>query len=183
MLKLTTQQREQFAAAVKIAIASSATSGIDAIYSRFEQERVARAPKCDQSGRCCRFESYGHRLFVSTLEVARFWQQVSPDRHFAGDSRSMGKTWDGTGCPFQFDGLCSVHPARPFGCRAYFCDPTSTRWQQEQYERFHNEIRELHTGWAVPYLYVEWREALASLGIFAAGVGQNPRSLPILGQP
>lgn len=174
MLRLSPEQKQEFAEAVLAATHSPAAAEIDAIYARFEVERAARAPVCSQSGRCCRFEDYGHRLFVSTLEVARFWQS-----RVAEGARPRGP-WDGTGCPYQLKGLCSVHPDRPFGCRAYFCDPTSTQWQQEQYERFHCEIRELHERRGVPYAYVEWREALDALGISATDRPEPRRSLPIL---
>ncbi len=170
MLKLNDDQRRLFAEAVRQAAANSKSSQLDDIYSRFEQERVARAPTCDRSGRCCRFEAYGHRLFVSALEVARFVQQ---------EQGSGDPDWDGTGCPFQAANLCTVHAARPFGCRAYFCDPSSTVWQQDQYERLHREIRELHDKLGVPYLYVEWREALAALQILPKAAVAR-RSLPVL---
>jgi Fe-S-cluster containining protein len=109
------------------------------------------------SGRCCRFEEYGHRLYVTTLELAAFVAEL-PDA--AGT-----KDWDGTGCPFQVNKLCSVHAIRPFGCRVFFCDATATQWQNERYERFHADLKRLHEELDVPYLYVEWRAALVALGL------------------
>lgn len=175
MLKLSDDQKRVFAQAVQIAAASDGLAEVDAIYGRFEVERAERKPVCDRSGKCCRFESYGHRLFVSTLEVARF---------LSGVGATSSETWDGTGCPFQVHGACGAHTIRPFGCRVYFCDPTSTDWQQAQYERFHAQIRELHERLGVPYLYVEWREALAAVGIAGDSSGPAPgagrRSLSVL---
>lgn len=175
MLKLTPEQKRQFADAVQQAVHSPLLERIEAIYESFEAERQARRPICRQSGECCRFEAFGHRLFVTVLEMARFRQGLS------GISPEGASTpWDGTGCPFQVGGLCGVHPVRPFGCRAYFCDPTSTAWQNEQYERLHREIRELHELAGVPYLYVEWREALAAVGLSAEPAGGSGRSLVVL---
>ena len=126
------------------------------IYADLQRQIDVRKPICSTSGRCCHFEQFGHRLYVTTAELAAFVHQLreKPD---AG--------WDGAGCPFQVDGLCSVHTIRPFGCRVFFCDATSTEWQNEQYERFHGELKRLHEGLSVPYFYVEWREALRTLGI------------------
>jgi Fe-S-cluster containining protein len=73
--------------------------------------------------------------------------------------------WNGAGCPFQIFGLCGVHPIRPLGCRIFFCDPQTTRWQQEQYECFHARLKRLHDELAVPYLYMEWRSALRALDL------------------
>jgi len=70
---------------------------------------------------------------------------------------------DGAGCPFQVAKMCGVHAIRPFGCRVFFCDETSTQWQNEAYETFHQRLKKLHEELDVPYFYVEWREALRSV--------------------
>ena len=109
------------------------------------------------SGRCCRFEEFGHRLYLTTAELAAFVHGLGSEQ------QGPSENWDGSGCPFQIDSLCSVHPIRPFGCRMFFCDATATEWQNEQYERFHGRLKQLHETLGVPYRYLEWREALRSL--------------------
>ncbi|HWE94497.1 MAG TPA: hypothetical protein VG269_11085, partial [Tepidisphaeraceae bacterium] len=84
--------------------------------------------------------------------------------HGLGERRSQ-TGWDGKGCPFQRLKLCTVHAIRPFGCRMFFCDATSTQWQNDAYERFHAELKQLHERLEVPYFYVEWRQALRELGL------------------
>ena len=130
---------------------------IRSLYASVQNEIDQRRPACSISGRCCRFEEYGHRLYVTTLELAAF---------VAGNPPTSGD-WDGTGCPFQKSRLCGVHPIRPFGCRIYFCDPTSTDWQNAAYERFHARLKRMHVELEVPYRYVEWRTALDELGLAA----------------
>ena len=87
---------------------------------------------------------------------------------------SAGRDWDGSGCPFQVEGLCSVHSIRPFGCRVFFCDATSDDWQHAQYERFHAQLKQLHDELAVPYRYMEWRAALAELGLASPSMAPSP---------
>ena len=65
------------------------------------------------------------------------------------------------GCPYQIDGLCSVHKARPFACRVFFCQEGSDDWQSEQYESFQAKIKKLHEQHNIPYRYMEWRQGLA----------------------
>jgi Fe-S-cluster containining protein len=130
------------------------------LYGAVQREIDVRRPLCVISGRCCRFEEYGHRLFVTTMELASFVHELHAS---AVDRRKRMAEWDGTGCPFQVNKLCTVHAFRPFGCRMFFCDATSTEWQNEQYERFHSELKELHQGLGVPYFYVEWKAALKEL--------------------
>lgn len=160
MFKLPDEDREAFAGAVVAAAGRpEMVAAVRAVYAEFEAERAGRSPRCDQSGKCCRFEAYGHRLFVTTVEAAAFKAILD------AEPVPSVADWDGTGCVYQVDGLCSAHAARPFGCRVYFCDPTSTQWQHDQYERFHAAIRELHERFGVPYWYAEWRDALSAVGL------------------
>ncbi|MFT3788098.1 MAG: hypothetical protein QM770_18315 [Tepidisphaeraceae bacterium] len=214
MLRLNESQRDDLRTAVRaIGSIDTVRAELARLYADFQVELDARKPRCDRSGRCCRFEEYGHRLFVTTLELAAFVDSVrplSPSPGTPGEGRGEGRAseiasrphpnplpvygstelaevrarepdrpWDGTGCPYQIDGLCSVHTIRPFGCRVYFCDPTATEWQNEQYERFHNRLKSMHQTHGAAYYYVEWREALSALGL--ATEPKNPGcSLPIV---
>jgi Fe-S-cluster containining protein len=159
MLQLPSENRALFHRAVeRAATIDSIAPKLDAIYATLAREIDVQKPRCDQSGRCCRFEEYGHRLFVTTLELARFLAQLKPDQ-------PKRQPWDELGCPYQTEGLCSVHTIRPFGCRIYFCDSASTVWQHEAYERLHRSIRDLHVELGVDYFYVEWRNALDVMGL------------------
>lgn len=143
--------------AVRSAITrADALAAVEAVYGEVARAVADRRPRCDASGRCCRFEAHGHRLYVTTLELAAFAAQLR---------EPADPAWDGTGCPFQRDRLCGVHHIRPFGCRMYYCDPTATAWQNELYERLHASLKRLHDELGVPYFYVEWRAALAALGM------------------
>jgi len=123
------------------------------LYDDVQAEIQKRQPICQISGRCCKFEEYGHRLFVTTLELAAFMAS-------GGGDAPQSTHADGKGCRFQVGKLCGVHTIRPFGCRMFFCDTTATEWQQATYERFHGRIKALHEELGVPYRYVEWRAAL-----------------------
>jgi Fe-S-cluster containining protein len=142
------------------ALRNDVIAAVAEVYREAQSAIDARRPLCVISGRCCRFEEYGHRLYVTTLELAAFVAQVGEVRK---DAAKLMADWDGTGCPFQVAKLCSVHGIRPFGCRMFFCDATSTQWQGEQYERFHGRLQELHKKLNVPYFYVEWRQGLRAL--------------------
>jgi Fe-S-cluster containining protein len=154
---------------------------VDGVYADFQRELDQRRPRCDASGRCCRFKEYGHRLYVTTLELAAFVASLNDFARSTGCT--SGAVMEGT-CPFQVDGLCSVHAIRPFGCRVFFCDPASIEWQNDQYERFHATLRRLHEELDVPYRYLEWLDALKCLGLadFAASAPAPAQSAK-KGQP
>lgn len=158
MLTLDPQTVREFAQEVRrLAEDVCAVESIQNLYRAVQDALDLRKPVCNVSGRCCRFEEYGHRLFVTTLEMAAFV-------HHLGQQHSVDG-WNGRGCPFQWNGLCKVHRIRPMGCRLYFCDPTAIEWHQETYERFHAELRRLHEVANARYFYVEWRTALRSMEV------------------
>lgn len=151
---------------------------VEAVYQALADAVAVRRPVCRASGRCCRFDEFGHRLYVTTLESAKFvadLRRATEEATVRGGVKveaggklslpvvEVGKlalASDGGGCRFQMGGLCGVHALRPMGCRIYFCDETSTAWQHELYEKLHGRLRALHEELKVPYFYVEWRLAL-----------------------
>ena len=136
---------------------------VSAIYQEVDRRVAQRRPLCIISGRCCRFDEYGHRLFATTAELALFSHELSLlSRKFEPEPAS---DLSGGACPFQARKLCGVHAIRPFGCRLFFCDTTSTLWQNETYEQVHGQLRRLHDTLRVPYFYTEWRAALRELGL------------------
>jgi len=142
------------------------------IFDRVDAAVAERQPICEQSGRCCRFDQFGHLLYVTGLETA--WTlrhaKLPSDRKASAanvslpvlpaSDRSHPFHWDA--CPFQVDGLCSIHTIRPTGCRIFFCDPTAETWQRDLYESTLRDLRTLHERFAIDYRYVEWRTALKS---------------------
>ncbi len=132
---------------------------MEGVYAELAREVEKRRPICVVSGKCCRFEEYGHRLYVTTMELAAFVAGLRAMKTAEEVGRLM-REWDGKGCVFQVAKMCGVHGIRPFGCRVFFCDATATQWQQEQYEAFHGRLRKLHEEMRVGYWYVEWRAGL-----------------------
>jgi Fe-S-cluster containining protein len=131
------------------------------LYRRLADEIEQRGPTCWISGRCCNFDDYGHRLYVTGLEAAWMWRYLDDAaRQRLVDADDPA---NGSGCPFQIDRLCRVHALRPLGCRIFFCDPGARDWQNPVYERLLNALRQLHEQHDLAYRYLEWRQALAAV--------------------
>jgi len=159
MIHLNDTQFQQLAAAIKIGRSRPTLAArVLGIYADVQRQIDLRRPRCDASGRCCRFEQFGHLLFVSTIELAAFAGSIEVARPGGFEMADPQP-----GCPFQIDGLCSVHTIRPLGCRIFFCDTSAELWQQTQYEQFHLTLRHLHDELDVPYFYVEWRQGLRAI--------------------
>ena len=86
------------------------------IYATVDTAVAAAGPRCDASGRCCRFTEYGHTLFLSQFEADILLASAPP----------FAKPVTRDACPFQVNNLCTARDERPLGCRIYFCDPTYT---------------------------------------------------------
>lgn len=152
---------------------AAATPAVDEalrhLLSDLDRRIVERGPVCQASGRCCDFGTYGHRLFVTGLEIAWFLRQapaLQPEPAPAPSAHALTQ-WPGPAetprrdvCPHQIDGKCSTHPIRPTGCRIYFCQAGTEIWQNELYELFLGRLRQLHETHDLPYRYMDWMHGL-----------------------
>jgi Fe-S-cluster containining protein len=121
---------------------------IRAIYAAVDAAVDAAGPKCDASGRCCRFKEYGHTLFISQLEAEVLLAAAPPyEKPVSSDF-----------CPFQKENLCTAREPRPLGCRVYFCDPTYQETGNQITEKYLRELKELadefDLGWRYAPLHV-----------------------------
>lgn len=105
------------------------------IYREADQAVAAAGPKCEASGRCCRFKEHGHRLYISNLEAAVLLR----------DAPTYDVPVTDAGCPFQINGLCTTRDPRPLACRVYFCDPTYQETAQDISEKFLQRLKRLAT--------------------------------------
>lgn len=125
------------------------------LYGRLDAEIAAKRPVCTNRGDCCKFEAYGHRLYVTEVEL----------RFFTAHQRASGlRPVVGGSCPYQQEGRCTAREHRPLGCRVFFCDPNAQEWQPEVYEKYLGELKRIGAEGGVEYRYREW---LAALGIRA----------------
>lgn len=140
-------------------------SAMQAMVHEAAESVRSHRPVCLSGGNCCRFETFGHGLWLTGLEVAWSLRRIGgpPGTPQVEDAVRRGD------CPFLVHGTCSVHAARPLGCRAYFCDGAGSGWQEAMLERWHGQVRDLHERLALPYRYDEWRRLLRDFA--AARVG------------
>jgi len=142
------------------------------ILRQADADIAARKPVCQASGRCCKFEQFGHRLYVTQAELLHFQSRIHFQHSEFSIQNSPAKSVSlpqffaqdqPQGCPYQIDGLCTARDARPLGCRIYFCDANAQSWQNDVYEKYHAQLTALHQTFGLPYAYMEWRAALKTL--------------------
>lgn len=134
-------------------------AAVNRLYDEAATEIQALQPVCHASGRCCHFEQFGHRLYVTTAELAAFYCALRSEP----EALVLLHQKDGESCRFQHDRLCKVHLTRPLGCRLFYCDPTKESDLCRLHERLHARLKRLHERMEIPYFYIEWREGLTAL--------------------
>lgn len=135
------------------------------LYADLDRRVAEHAPTCWNKGECCRFGRYGHRLYVTSLEVA-YYLAMGPGREPSdsglGSPAAAALLAEAT-CPHAFGGSCHARDRRPVGCRVFYCDPASQDWQGPVTEEFLGRLRAMHEGLSVPYVYADWLVVLAAL--------------------
>ncbi len=144
------------------------------VYRGLDAEVARLAPVCRLSGRCCRFEEYGHTLFVSAPEFAVLLADAPPP------SRPLD---DGLTCPWQdARGRCTAREARPLGCRVYFCDPDYEPHAPDLAEAAIARLKKVVDGLGLPWDYAplhrHLREARDGGRFPTSGVDREPSRAP-----
>jgi hypothetical protein len=141
-------------AAVREAVGNAELlAAVEALYADLDAEVATHQPVCRNRGDCCNFGRYGHRLFVTPVEVAYFLARLD-------DSRRPPAGLDA--CPYHVEGRCEARAGRPAGCRIFYCGPSSRTWQSPLTEEILARLKALHEQFGLPYAYVDWMAALRS---------------------
>jgi Fe-S-cluster containining protein len=91
-----------------------AVEAVREIYHNLDKLLESSGPSCKACGKCCDFESFGHRLYITTPELLYFKIKLAQNK-----IPHLPMT-DGI-CPYRKDGKCSVYPWRFAGCRIFNC--------------------------------------------------------------
>jgi hypothetical protein len=101
--------------------------------------------RCLRGGACCKFDVFGHLLYLTVVELALLVQTRPPRPERASEGR----------CPYELAGRCTAYDRRPLGCRTFFCRDETNASVREAHERFHRALRDLHERRCIPYAYAD----------------------------
>ena len=135
-----------------------------------------KAGVCGICGKCCDFESYDHRLYVTTPEMIYFADKLTgsdviasaakqshTERSAEPVSETLTKNKMPTGrCPYQVNGKCTVYPYRFAACRI-FCCKADADFQSDLTETAVKKFKMLCEKFQIPYRYVDLPTALKSV--------------------
>jgi len=108
------------------------------------------AGKCEACGKCCDFEAFDHRLFVTPPELLYLTAKLG--------NRKL-KPMTTSRCPYNTDGKCTVYDYRFAACRIFFCK-ADTLLQSRLTESILKKLKSLCAECGVPYRYTNLPTAL-----------------------
>ena len=122
------------------------------IYTWIDSQ-VADFVPCKACGKCCDFEAYDHRLFITTPELLFFAHRMSPEPI---KPMTTGQ------CPYNIDKKCTVHPHRFAACRIFSCTGDVDA-QNRLSEAAVAKLKSICEQSNIPYQYVDLKAALSRI--------------------
>lgn len=116
------------------------------------REHAGAAGRCDACGKCCDFETFDHRLFVTPPELMYLASKLGGERL---KSMPTGR------CPYNIIVACSIYEYRFAGCRI-FCCKGDKDFQSMLSESALEKFKAICTEFGIPYHYLDLAAALNS---------------------
>jgi len=113
------------------------------------------AGRCRACGKCCDFESFDHKLFVTSPELI----YLAANLH----SESL-KPMKAGRCPYNADGRCGIYEHRFSGCRIFSCKG-DTDFQSGLSERALKKFKAICEKFQIPYCYTDLATALNGFSV------------------
>lgn len=126
------------------------TGAVGQVYDWIDSQISQNPAQCQECGKCCDFESYDHRLLVTSCELIYFGAKVSPDKI---------KPMTDCRCPYNIDGKCTVYPYRFAGCRIFHCKGDKD-FQSQLSEQASEKFKTICQEFDIPYRYTDLPTAL-----------------------
>ncbi len=111
---------------------------------------------CSACGKCCNFDVFGHRLYITSLEVIYLAAKL--------DKEKIKMMTAGT-CPYNIDGQCNIYEHRFAGCRI-FCCKGNADFQSELTEAAIKKFKNICEKFKIPYHYADLTAALSDGSLF-----------------
>lgn len=116
-------------------------------------ENADLAGRCDVCGKCCDFDGFDHRLFITPPELMYL---------AANHGTENIKLMPTNRCPYNIDGKCTIYEHRFASCRIFYCN-ADVDFQGELSESALEKFKSLCTEFQIPYRYIDLATALNSL--------------------
>jgi len=117
---------------------------LNKLYQDFEQDFDTLPKPCTQCGSCCHFDTFGHKLYVSSLEFA-----------YVSEHKLIPKIVNSGHCPYLKGQHCEARNFRMLGCRTFFRlhQPEDSERAQALYETYLKKLKDLYLDHNIQWEY------------------------------
>jgi Fe-S-cluster containining protein len=141
------------------------------IYGQID-EAVGTSPelagRCLACGKCCSFESYGHRLYVTPPELLYLAHHIG--------SQNLKPVTDGL-CPYNVQGKCTIYDYRFASCRIFCCN-SDREFQNQLTESILAQLKKMCRDLVIPYKYMELTTALSGSRCYTQNAVRGTQNKP-----
>jgi Fe-S-cluster containining protein len=124
----------------------SIRESLNTLYLELAEELSKLPAKCYGCGKCCNFKENGMQLFAQKLEKDLIVEETGVVPFLVEKGH----------CNFQENGLCTIHPIRPLGCRTFFSEAADSVSHQDLYEKYHRKIKNIGMQNHIEYEFVSF---------------------------
>ena len=110
------------------------------------------AGTCKSCGDCCDFESFDHRLFITSPELMYLAANLGAENI---------KLMSANRCPYNVDGKCTIYEYRFSGCRIFCCNGDAD-FQSRLSEAVLQKLKSICVEFQIPYRYTDLAAGLNS---------------------
>ena len=125
-------------------------AAIQQIYDFIDSQAATLENSCTACGKCCDFENYDHKLFVTSPELIYFADRIAPEKI---------KTMQNGICPYNENKKCTVYQNRFAGCRIFSCKADKD-FQSTLTEKALSKLKSVCKDFQIPYRYLDLKTAL-----------------------
>ena len=151
----------------------SCIQAVREIYRQIDRRIEAVGASCENCGLCCDFTRFGHRLYVTTLEILYLLHGLPHQSASSGGLQT--KPIISGRCLYQQDQGCLMRPNRPASCRIFYCRDLDNDFQNELTEQVLQKLRRLHEQFRAVYYYADMEQWLAKIiPLFDSQTGVHP---------
>ncbi len=145
---------------------SKICNDVKQIYDWIDSQIKSLNTDCSACGKCCDFNAFGHKLFITSPELLYFFQNVKPLITSQQSRNREGAVKDevlsnpsSPSCPYLEDGKCAARNFRFAGCRIFFCKADSEKINKLS-EQAIEKFKTLCDEYNFPYRYIDLATAL-----------------------
>ncbi len=120
------------------------------IYRRLDEQTVHYGQLCRGCGKCCDFDKFDHRLYVTSPELEYLAAKLGAENV---------KQMETGRCPYNVEGRCGIYENRFAGCRI-FCCKGDGEFQSGLSEAAIRELKNICGEFEIPYRYTDLKTAL-----------------------